>query len=135
MGCLQGIDTNIRRKLEMYHRVVNHVEHVDLAIIRNQEQGDNADLRLRYLTNQIDEKEWKQRLQQREKKRLKNTAVAQILDMFVALGSEMFRSLVNKSETPETIMFRIKDLIKYSNENIEILENRFLMKIDHIPDV
>jgi hypothetical protein len=135
LDVLREADTNIRRKLEMYHRVVNHVQHVDLAIIRNQEQGDNADLRLRYLTNMIDEKEWKQRLQQREKRRLKNTAVEQILDMFVTLGAEMFRGLINKSETPETVLFRILDLAKYSNENIDVLEKRFAMKIDHIPHV
>jgi len=127
------IDHQKRQKLETYHRIVNHVRHVDMAIIRNQEHGDNADLRLRYLTNQIDEKEWKQRLQQREKRRLKNTAVELILEMFVTLGTDMFRDLASDASTVEMVLFRMNDLVKYSNENIDVLEKRFSMKIDHIP--
>lgn len=126
---------DIRRSLFEYHRIILHVEYVQRATYRVAEQPDNSDLRLKYLIRQIDEVEWKRRLQQREKKRLKDVAALQILEQFIAVGTEIFRLIARGEIQPAHALAQLDDLRTFANENIVATEKRFSMKIDHIPVV
>jgi len=126
---------DVRRSLFEYHRIILHVEYVQRATYRVAENPDNSDLRLKYLLRQIDETEWKRRLQQREKKRLKDVAALQILEQFIAVGTEIFRLIARSEIQPEDALAQLEDLRTFANENIVATEKRFSMKIDHIPVV
>ena len=70
-------------------RVILHIEQVEVhrhTIPVNEDT--NEDIDIQYLRKQIDEKTWKQMLQNREKQRLKKTEILQILQMVVQVSQD-----------------------------------------------
>lgn len=119
---------DVKNALRRAHRLVSHTEQVTVPMYRNT-RVDNADLRLYYLVEGITEKEWKQKLQQREKKAMRNDEARQIFEAFMEVGSIFFGDLFAQRATGEDIAKRFEDLIDYSNKAIENVEKSFGMKI------
>jgi hypothetical protein len=70
----------------------------------------NRDLRVKYLMNELDDEEFKKQLQIREKKIIKNTAIRQVLDMFIAVAIENIIVINDAKLTKSDIMINIKQL-------------------------
>jgi len=101
MPWLETIDVMIKRvkKEEGYefenwsecYRMIEHIRRVVLphypATIDLQE---NADLRVQFLMNEINEKEWLKGLRTRQKKSEKNREIFQILEMFITSLADLF---------------------------------------------
>lgn len=133
-----GCSAEVTRTLRVIHRLTQHVLHVDLPDLRRLVGGDaaaerrNADLRLKYLLNQIDEQEWRTRLQQREKKRERAFAVCQVYDMFTAAATDIFRALVATNILPHEAVDQLHQLQAFSDEGLTAIAKRFNMRVKRL---
>ena len=78
-------------------RVITHIDEIEIPrhnIVIN--ESTNEDIDIRYLRKQIDEKSWKQMLQNREKQRIKKQDILQILQMVSQAAKDILLSFVNR---------------------------------------
>lgn len=94
-----------------FHRALVHIEREEVPIYRRNNifQG-NRDLRIKFLNNQITEKQFKTTLQRREKEYEKKTEISQILNTCIVVGSEILRG--------KNIHQRIESLKEFINESM-----------------
>ncbi len=121
--------------LRRLHRVLMHVTNVDLPEMRRATRVTpmlNVDLRLKYLLNQIDQREWRVKLQQREKKREKTHAVLQVYDMFCAAAADMLRAMADKAATPRDTVDHLRQLQAFANESLDAIAKRFNMSVKRL---
>lgn len=119
------------------HRVLRHTQHVDLPRLRREADGGgvaqrNADLRLRYLLNQVDQDEWRRKLQQREKRRERAFAVMQVYDMFVGAATDTFRALVQGGHDARGALDELMQLQAFANESLDSIAGRFNMAVKRL---
>jgi len=129
-GNVLGYD-DLRRIREL-HRQLRHVHDLDLPRLRREAEGGgefqrNADLRLKYLLNQLDEAEWRRKLQRREKKREHAFAVMQVYDMFCGAATDTFRALVQGAQRPKAALEELQHLQRFANESLDVIGKRFNM--------
>lgn len=101
-------------------RVVMHLQHEELRRYPDRvDVNDNRDLRVKHTLGEIERAEMKRKIQQREKKNLKNRDINMILQMFITTTSDLLRQAVNNKEirlpTASMILQNIKRLVKYTN--------------------
>lgn len=123
------------------HRLLQHVLIHTLPRFQGQyDQANNLDLRIAYLLNEVDSTKMKKLLQQREKRRVKESAIRQVLEFFIASGSDLLRSLAEKSKsisnTPTQVandvqeIFRMfQELRNVTNKALEDVSKRFSCKL------
>lgn len=133
----QGVPADVSRKLRDVHRELRHVLHVDLPRMRNEANGGgdfqrNADLRLKYLLNQITQHDWRRKLQQREKRRERAFAAMQVYDMFTAAATDTYRALVGGDHTPQQALDELRQLQYFANESLESIARRFNMSVKRL---
>ena len=133
---LPGAADNIR-VLRNLHRVVRHVAAIDMPRLRMDAHQDarqdggaanpntNADLRLQYLLHNIDQAEWKRKLQQREKRRERAFADMQVYEMFIAAATDCFRAMVNGTQTMQQTVDELAHIQKFANDSLEGIGKRF----------
>jgi hypothetical protein len=124
---MRNVITNIfgnatNSNLMRIHNCITHIQHYEL---RYHDVTDpivaNRDLRIKYLMNDIPEAAFKATLQQSEKKRQKVIAFRNIYQMFVDVGSDIFRQIhVYYRDNYRVDKGAIKNFI---DENITILNN------------
>ena len=75
-------------------RAAIHTEDVTLRrhLTNPEIQTDNRDLRVRYLMNELDEKKFKQLIQQRDRKRQRELEIRAVLELFVITTMEFFHN-------------------------------------------
>jgi hypothetical protein len=83
------------KNMDNCHRLVGHMRGVVIPRYPARiGMEDNTDLRVKFLTNEIDEKKWVTTLKMRQKKAEKNRAVNQVLEMFVISLTDLFTTFV-----------------------------------------
>jgi hypothetical protein len=94
----------------------------------------NKDLRVRYMIGDFDEKKWLSQLKSREKVRETNRSMNMLLTMGANVMDDLIRSIsiCDKLETFTTLMIQLSELNDYINANIDKIENRFKVKLQHI---
>lgn len=90
---------------------------------------DNSDLRVKYLINDIDEKQWKKTLQMRQKRREKNHEINQILQMFVTTLTDIWNRFIVENID---IVLETEELRKYVNDNLQVISKQFNNKVPKI---
>ena len=131
----QAMPIEDSRKLRDIHRLLRHVQTMDLPALRNQADPGvqrNADLRLKYLLNQIDQEEWRRKLQQREKKRERAFAMMQVYEMFVAAGTDCYRGLMQGVSTPRQALDQMQQVQTFGNESLAAISKRFNMGVKRL---
>jgi len=128
---------NVTESLRMrdLHRVLRHVQAVDLPRLRREAEAGvqrNADLRLKYLLNQLDQEEWRRKLQQREKKRERAFAVMQVYDMFVGAATDTFRALVRGGQDARAALDELMQLQTFANDSLDGIARRFNMAVKRL---
>jgi len=113
-------------------QMIQHIEHVEMI---RPDVENNLELRIRYLTNKISEKEYKFILQKNEKRREKHRDINNILTMIVHTGSDILRQLVNREMNIEQIKDVIPNLIKYTNETLKVISKRYTCVVLQINEV
>lgn len=132
-----GDEMQYGRMMEV-HRLARHLQETAMRRLRNHFRAeDNADLRLQYLLKNIDEAEWRRKLQQREKKREKDLAVRQVYEMFVAVTTDSLVSVMNAvgAAVPDATLKAVGDikaLLVYANSNLRDIGVRFGMRADQL---
>ena len=116
-GGIPGVYTFMKKhgkdnELMSFHRLLTHVEGEELRNYRTNRIEGNRDLRIKFLNNEITEKQFKTTLQRREKEREKKDEITQVLNTFLVAGSEILRrNTINKNEFYELTSF-INDAMK-----------------------
>jgi hypothetical protein len=87
---------NLTNHVLAYARFVSRVQTYVLPDLPNQLDPDlNADLRLKYLLNELTVDQFKIRLQQKNKKHLKNIANRQVYETFIAAAIDQLVDFMN----------------------------------------
>lgn len=106
------------------HRLVAHIREIEIPRYPDQ-MGvlDNSDLRIQYLLKKIDEPQWIKTLQMRIKKREKNHAINQILEMYVVTMTDLFNNYV--SGQSNDLAKEANNLRNYVNRQFQLVKIQF----------
>lgn len=112
-------------------RFITHVHEVTLHTLRAPPDDINADLRRRYLMNEVSLNEWKRTLQLRERKRERHQAFRQVYELLYDAGSESLRSLRQRgtAKDVERVYDELRALYEYVGPALDRIANRFACKV------
>ena len=114
------------------HRLVVHINNVENI---PEEPANTMDLRVGYLMKELEEDEFKKKLQQLEKRREKKRDIRNILTMFSQTCSEIFRQLIAEPEKVADFIKILVNLKTYTNETFANIQKRYACKAPMISDV
>lgn len=83
------------------HRTWGHCRWVLVPRYTTQANADNRDLRIKFMIGDINEDEFKKKIQQKEKARQRKTEIRQVLDMYLDVLSDLFQGFVNEGRCSE----------------------------------
>ena len=116
-------------------RVWNEVQDILNAYPTEYNMNENLDLRMSYLQNRIDEKAFKRRLQQREKKRFKMIEEGDVLRTFTTVVGEELTQLTLKCRSSDKSKLVLEDFDEvyqrcvevknYSNDSLKDIHKRY----------
>lgn len=116
-----------------FQRKMIHINEVELPTLRHRYRNtDNADLRLKYLINDISEDEFKVQLQRREKKREKDVAIRDIYQMACDTCRDVLWEFVTGTRPIESTMEELEEIRKYANQHLYTVSNQYKMKITFV---
>lgn len=115
-----------------FHRVVQHVQHVDMARYHNVfNENDNQDMRIQYLLGNMNLDVLKVTIQQREKKREKERAIRRALEVLVQAGTDLLRRIMAETDVTKkrAIMEEVDALRLYVNELLTKVHDRLKLSV------
>ena len=116
-------------ELEQIHRMLVHFRAIEMPAPRGMDDSDMRTLRIRYLLNEISKDNWKRLLQQREKKRDKDTAFRQVYEIVYLGGVDIFNRLILDNDyTSEQATTELETLRVYANTCFVDVCKRFSCK-------
>ena len=135
--------------LVTYHRGTQHILHTLINPLRERinNVNDNADLRMRYLMNEIDEKSFISILSRRDNIRQKNVAMLRIFETyntlmielfnnFMALCGTIFEGSANRPKWSQEHQKALEELVtipkeirKYCNGELKKISKNYNMKV------
>jgi hypothetical protein len=127
--------TKDTRTLNEFHRSARHVEAVDIPRLgdgRRFNAADHADLRLRYLLNELDQDTWRRKLQQREKKRDKELSIRQVYEMYTTAVAESFRKLLADAAGVAATINELQTILEFANTSLADIAANFNMSARRI---
>jgi hypothetical protein len=127
----------VHTKLADMHRMFIHIQNYEIPLLPNAQYNaeDNEDIRRRFMRKEIDETRFKWFLQKREKKTNKSREIRQLLEMFVACGSDIVRRCVQEDLNQADIMNAFDDLrglCAYLDESAEKINSTYGGVVPHI---
>ena len=124
----------LKQDLLHIHRLVNHIQHVEIPHFPHNGVTDNTRLRIDYLMNKITDKQMLSKIKQDIKKRDKDEAIRMVLDMFVTTMSDLFGNIISDSRNYKLHLNAIKELKDYTNKSLLKIEHRFDNATPHITE-
>ena len=125
--------------LEMAHRRISHVQHVDITALARDgiNVNDNIDLRIQYLLKEVDEPDMMSTLITREKKLEKDRELRRVYETLTAAGADIFRRLLligqeqgNDDERVfKPLIGELDELRKFINDALDSLRRRYTVTI------
>jgi len=115
MACqLQHIYNSHIRMTHFIEYELNHLRR------RCQQDLNNEELRIQFITDKINEKDMKTQLIKKDRKNKKENKILQIYELFSAVGGECLRDMTNnnKFENLQQNMVKLERVRKYCNEEI-----------------
>lgn len=106
------------------HRTVDHCRWAVLPRYTVNGNEDNRDLRIKFMIGDINEDEFKKKIQQREKARQRKTEFRQVLEMYMNVLSDLFQGFVmdkNCSDFAESL----SELRRHFNTTMTTVSNRY----------
>lgn len=98
-------------KIAAAHRTHGHCQWVVIPRYTTGNQ-DNRDLRVKFMIGDIDEDEFKRKIQQREKARHRKTDIVQVLEMYTTVLNDLFQAYVVETTKASA---RLSRLFKYTS--------------------
>jgi hypothetical protein len=107
------------------HRITIHIEETEMPRYEiGNIDGNNLDLRILYMLNEVSEPVFKQRIQQREKRIQKRNEIFLILQMFQTTMTDLFRQVI-LTENVETTAANMNALARYSNKSLLEVSSKY----------
>jgi ribosomal protein S27AE len=102
------------------YKMHNMVMHIVNVTLQAPQREDNADLRIRYLLQDISEQELKLKVQKREKAANKKRIMHDILRMYTTVISDMFRQMLtlNTNTEIQTLFSHMKQVQAYTEDQL-----------------
>jgi len=85
---------------------------------------DNRDLRIKFMIGDINEDEFKKKIQQREKARQRKGEIRQVLEMYTTVISDLFQAFVSNSQASE-LAESLTELRNHFNSTMTTVSNRY----------
>jgi hypothetical protein len=106
--------------------VITHIQHVEIPHNTNRaEDTDNTELNVRYLLQELDEKTWKQQLQQKEKKRIKKDDLRMRFEAFVGACVDIYGTLMNTTREVHSVKSIIKIYEDKKKKTVKLCQNAY----------
>jgi ribosomal protein S27AE len=86
--------------------------------------NDNRDLRIKLMIGDIDENEFKKKIQQREKARQRKTDIIQVLEMYNAVLIDLFQKFIEDQDVDDLVT-ALDNLRVHVNSTIAIVSKRY----------
>lgn len=123
---LQTPSSDVRDYIYSIKQKSRHIEYIEVGhLARRDQERSNADLRLRYLTNDVSREEWKRQLLLREKKRDKEIALRDVYEMFIDVTNDIFLTLIADATPTATVVEEMKKIVDYTNASLKNVKIRF----------
>jgi hypothetical protein len=120
---------NIDLDLSKYHRGITHIIHYEVRQYPIDIVGGQrfTELRIKYLMHELDEGEWKRKLQHIEKMNERNIAFRNVFDMLSAASTDLFNRAINAENKNIVlqIMDEFEELRVYFNKCLGQIYERF----------
>lgn len=117
---------DISKKVLEFHRLINHVQHIEL---RETDEVNNIDLRVKLLRKKITIEKFKQLILTRVKIQRNKTNKQMIFQTLRDAGNDILQRLIEKKEKNYNSLYytyiEIQNLINYINYAFEILTKKF----------
>jgi hypothetical protein len=123
---LPGGGTNA--ELRLVHRKLTHINHMELPRFAAELRfNSNRDLRMKYLLGELDKEQWKRLLQQREKRRLKDQALRQALEVLLLGSADILNRMMQQRDAFPWAEAKpqLEALREYANECLAATCKRF----------
>lgn len=100
--------------------------HCQWAVIPRYTTGnqDNRDLRIKFMIGDMNEDEFKKKIQQREKARLRKGEIRQVLEMYTTVLSDLFQAYVSNGRVSELVE-SLDELRGHFNTTMVAVSNRY----------
>ena len=125
---LAGMEQGTLARVGEIHRRATHLQRVVLPTLPGNGELDNLDLRLAYLNREITEDHLRLTVQRREKKRAKQLAVRQVLEMYVAATADVMATANLR------VMAELTELRALADSHLAGVGKRFAMKVPTLMD-
>lgn len=110
---------------------LTHIYEVTLPTLRQRYRNiDNADLRLKFLINDITEDKFQTELHRREKKREKDVAVRDIYEMTCDTAKDVIWDIVDGTKASGTGLEELHVITKYANTHLAKIQAKYNMKVN-----
>jgi hypothetical protein len=124
--CLNVDEMNFLRR--SYEQISHHRE-VTLHDLPNpQTQFNHSELMIRYILNDITEKQCKQTLFVREQRKNRGIEERQMVEAYVTIGEEAFRKLIAHKMTLDEFITEMHEVTEYTKRELDILDQRYQHK-------
>ena len=87
-------------------------------------QEENRDLRIRFMLNDLTEDEFKKKIQQREKARLRKTDIRQVCELWSAALTDLFQNLNHTGDT-RSFIESVNELRQHVNDTMTKVSKRW----------
>ena len=128
----------IVKRLEQIHRGINHFQHVVIDPMRQKVQQitDNKDLRIKYLMNECDEKNFKKNIARRDKAHEKIQQQLHVYELMNTVSTERLVALFNNFSMENIIdcINSLERVRKYCNEQLEKIGDNYKLQMTYIRD-
>jgi len=106
------------------YRSFGHAYHHLIPRYRVNEQEENRDLRIKLMIGDMNEEEFKRRIQQREKARQRKTDIRQVLEMYTAVVNDLFQMYIQDSQL-EILSNSMKELWLHTTTTMSAVSRRW----------
>ena len=121
---LVQMNNEFRRLIINAYRGRDHVSYTVLPRYTVDLAMDNRDLRIKLMIGDIDEDDFKKKIQQREKARQRKTEIHQVLEMYMAVTNDIFQSFVQTKNIPDLIN-SLHELKSHVTETLADVSKRY----------
>jgi len=129
---LVGLSAKEQECVLNFHRIVQHVQHVELQRFHNVfNELDNQDIRIQYLLGNVNADDLKVEVQKREKRREKERAMRRAMEVLVQAGTDLLRRIMAETDVAKkgAIIDEIDSLRIYINELLEKVNDRLKLSV------
>ena len=121
---VKKIHASMAQLISAAHRSATHCQWVVMGRFAVNRNNDNRDLRVKFMIGDISDDIFKSKIQQREKARQRKTDISQVLDMYVAVLTDLFQSFTRDYD--ENILVNsLVELKKHVNDTLADVSRRY----------